>query len=302
MGTTRRVFLKTAGLIAGAALIATKKAVSAGKLGNAAKGTAAVTKAPPRASGIISRDEKQSIPFTLGLASYTFRAFGLDETVAMTRRLGLETIALKSVHLALDSPLDAIQVAAAKVREAGLDPYGCGVVYMRSETDIKQAFDYARAAGLSLIIGVPDIELLPLAEKAVREYDIRLALHNHGPTDKIYPTPESAYLKIRDLDPRIGLCLDAGHAARSGLDPATEAEKYFDRLLDVHIKDVTSADVEGGPVEIGRGVIDIPKLLRTLIRLGYDGKVSLEFEKDEKDPLPGAAESVGYLRGVLDSL
>jgi sugar phosphate isomerase/epimerase len=289
MATTRRDFIKTAGVAAGAALIATK-------------GTAAATKAPPQASGIISRDEKQSIPFTLGLASYSFRAFSLDEAVAMTRRLGLDAIALKSVHLALDSPPDAVKAAAAKVREAGLDLYGCGVVYMRSEADIKQAFDYARAAGLSLIIGVPDIELLPLAEKAVREYDIRLALHNHGPTDKVYPTPESAYLKIRDLDPRIGLCLDAGHAARSGLDPANEAEKYFDRLLDVHVKDVTSADVEGGPVEIGRGVVDIPNLLRALVRFGFGGKISLEYEKDEKDPLPGAAESVGYLRGVLDTL
>ena len=286
MATTRRDFIKTAGLAAGAALAA--------PAGIAAK--------PRRAPGMTAPGGKTVIPFTLGLASYSFRAFGLDEAVAMTRRLGLEAIALKSVHLALESPPDAVKAAAAKVRDAGLDLYGCGVVYMKSGDEIRQVFEYARAAGLSLIIGVPDIELLPLAEKAVQEYDIKLALHNHGPTDKIYPTPESAYLKIRDLDPRIGLCLDAGHAARSGLDPAAEAEKYFDRLLDVHVKDVTSADVAGGPVEIGRGVIDIPKLLRTLVLLGYGGKVSLEFEKDEKDPLPGAAESVGYLRGVLDSL
>jgi len=300
MGTTRRVFLKTAGLSAGAALIATKKAVSAGKLGNAAKGTAAVTKAPPRASGIISRDEKQSIPFTLGLASYTFRTFSLDDTIAMTLRLGLETIALKSVHLPLDTPLDAVKSAADKIRAAGLVLYGCGVIYMNNEAEIRQAFEYAKAAGIGFIIGVPAIELLPAAERAVKEYNICLALHNHGPTDKVYPTPESAFNRIRNLDYRIGLCLDVGHAARSGLDPAAEAEKYSDRLLDVHIKDVTSADVQGGPIEIGRGVIDIPKLLRSL--LGYGGWVSLEYEKDEKDPLPGAAESVGYLRGVLDTL
>lgn len=286
MATTRRDFIKAAGLAAGAALTA----------------PAEIGAAPPRSSGNLLRDAKSSVPFKLGLASYTFRAFGLDEAVAMTLRLGLEAIALKSVHLALDSSPEVIGTAAAKVRAAGLDLYGCGVVYMKSEDEIRQAFDYARAAGISIIVGVPDIELLPLAEKAVRDYGIKLALHNHGPTDRIYPTPESAYLKIRDLDPRIGLCLDVGHAARSGLDPADEAERFFDRLLDVHVKDVTSADAQGGSAEIGRGVVDIPKLLQTLIRLGYGGKVSLEYEKDENDPLSGAAESVGYLRGVLDTL
>lgn len=298
MGTTRRDFIKTAGLGAGAALVAAKGTIAVGSKGPATNQT---TPAGPKQEGS-SSGASVSARFGLGLASYSFRAFSLDEAVAMTRRLGLEAIALKSVHLALDSPPDAVKAAAAKVREAGLDLYGCGVVYMKSGDEIRQAFEYARAAGISIIIGVPDVELLPLAEKAVREYDIRLALHNHGPTDKVYPTPESAYLKIRDLDPRIGLCLDAGHAARSGLDPANEAEKYFDRLLDVHVKDVTSADVKGDPIEIGRGVVDIPNLLRALVRFGFGGKVSLEYEKDEKDPLPGAAESVGYLRGVLDTL
>jgi len=299
MKTTRRNFIRRAGLGAGVIFTASRRAIGAGAFESAEKEQPAKTGS---ARFIVDQGEKAQIPFSLGLASYTFRAFGLDETIAMTRRLELKAIALKSFHLPLETPLDAVKTAADKVRAAGLDLYGCGVVYMKSEAEIRQAFDYAKAAGMGLIIGVPEIVLLPLAEKAIQEYGIGLALHNHGPTDKIYPTPESAYLKIRDLDPRIGLCLDAGHAARSGLDPATEAEKYFDRLLDVHIKDVTSADVEGGPIEIGRGVIDIPKLLRTLIRLGYDGKVSLEYEKDEKDPLPGAAESVGYLRGVLDSL
>lgn len=298
MSPTRRDFMKKAGLGAGAALATAKGALAAGSKDPARNKT---TTAGPNQEGS-SSSASVSVSFALGLASYTFRAFSLDETIAMTRRLNLEAIALKSFHLPLDAPPDTIKSAAEKIRAAGLDLYGCGVVYMKSADEIRQAFDYARAAGLSLIIGVPDIELLPLAEKAVREYDIKLALHNHGPTDKVYPTPESAYFKIRDLDPRIGLCLDAGHAARSGLDPAAVAEKYFDRLLDVHIKDVTSANVEGGPVEIGRGVIDIPELLRVLVRLGYGGKVSLEFEKDEKDPLPGAAESVGYLRGVMDSL
>jgi sugar phosphate isomerase/epimerase len=70
----------------------------------------------------------------------------------------------------------------------------------------------------------------------------------------------------------------------------------------VHIKDVTAAAKEGGTIEIGRGVIDIPKFLKTLIKLNYKGSVSFEFEKDGKDPLPGVAESVGYVRGVLATI
>jgi sugar phosphate isomerase/epimerase len=155
---------------------------------------------------------------------------------------------------------------------------------------------------MRIIVGVPNHELLPLVDKLVSEYDIRVAVHNHGPTDKIYPTPESAYARIRGLDSRIGLCLDVGHAKRSGIDPAADAMRFANRLLDVHIKDVTAATEKGTTCEMGRGVVDVPAFLRALISAGYSGTVSLEYEKDEKDPLPGAAESIGYLRGVLASL
>jgi inosose dehydratase len=133
----------------------------------------------------------------------------------------------------------------------------------------------------------------------VKQYDIKVAIHNHGPGDEVYPTPASAYELIKDLDPRIGLCNDVGHTCRSGIDPAVSAAKYADRLLDVHMKDVSAAVREGHTVEVGRGVIDIPKFLRTLVKINYQGIVSFEYEKDENDPLPGLSESVGYVRGVL---
>jgi inosose dehydratase len=126
-----------------------------------------------------------------------------------------------------------------------------------------------------------------------------VAIHNHGPTDKVYPTPASAYEKIKDLDKRIGLCNDIGHTMRAGIDPAESVEKFADRLLDIHMKDVSAANKDGDAVEVGRGVIDIPKFLKTLIKIEYDGIVSFEYEKDAKDPLPGLSESVGYVKGVL---
>jgi len=237
--------------------------------------------------------------FDLGLASYTLRQFDLDQTLAMTKRVGLKYICLKDVHLKMDSTPEQIQAAVQKVKDAGLVLYGGGVIYMKSEADVKRAFEYAKAAGMRVIVGVPPPELLPLVDKMVKQYDIKVAIHNHGPTDKVYPTPATAYERIKDLDKRIGLCDDIGHTMRAGVDPCESAEKFADRLLDVHIKDVSAATAKGGAVEVGRGVIDIPRYIRTLVKIKYEGILAFEYEKDADDPVAGLAESVGYVRGVM---
>ena len=236
---------------------------------------------------------------TLGMASYTLRNFGLDECLQMTARLGLKRIAFKSFHLPLDASDAQVNEATAKVKSAGLELYGGGVIYMKNEQEVQQAFDYCRAAGMQIMIGVPNHELLDLVEAKAKAYDLIVAIHNHGPGDKLYPSPESIYAKIKDRDRRLGLCLDVGHAQRIALDPSEEFIKYHERVYDIHIKDVSSSSAEGTTVEIGRGVIDIPKLLRTLSTYHYQGTLALEFEKDERDPLPGCAESIGFLRGIM---
>ncbi len=245
---------------------------------------------------------ENKLPFELGLASYSLREFSLDETIQMTTRLGLKNIAFKSMHLPLDSDETQINEVVSKVKKAGLNLYGAGVIYMANEEEVDRAFEYAKIAGLKIIIGVPEHELLPLVEKKVKGYDIKLAIHNHGPGDKRYPSAESAYEKIKNMDLRMGLCLDIGHTQRMGIDPAKAAGQFMDRLHDVHIKDVNKAVAEGQTIEIGRGVIDIPSFLKVLIEKKYSGKVSFEFEKDGNDPLPGLAESVGYVRGCLDMI
>jgi len=236
----------------------------------------------------------------LGLTSYTFRQFSLEDTIAMTTRLGVKHISLKSMHLPYNSSPAELKAAVAKVRDAGLDLYGGGVVYMASEDQVNQAFEYARQAGFRVMIGVPNHDLLDLVNQKIKDYDFKLAIHNHGPGDEHYPSPGSVYEKIQNLDKRIGLCMDIGHTQRLGLDPAEQAVQYADRLYDVHIKDVTSATADGQTVAVGRGVIDIPAFLGTLLKIDYQGVVSLEYEKDAKDPLPGSAESIGFERGVLN--
>ncbi len=173
---------------------------------------------------------------------------------------------------------------------------------MGNQSQVHQAFDYAKAAGMKVIVGVPIPELLPLVDKKVKEYDIKVAIHNHGPGDKVYPTPASVYERVRDLDKRIGLCNDIGHTIRAGSDPAVSAKKFADRLLDIHIQDVSEAAAKGHGVEIGRGVIDVPKFLKMLVKIKYSGIVSFEYEKDADDPMAGLAESVGYIRGVLAAI
>jgi inosose dehydratase len=241
-------------------------------------------------------------PFHLAIASYTFRKFPLDKVLAMTARVGLRRICLKDFHLPLGSTPAQIAEAAAKVKAAGIELYGCGVVTMRKPADVDRAFEYATAAGMRVIVAAPSPEMLPRIDEKVKKYDIRLAIHNHGPGDKFFPLPDVAYAKIKGLDRRIGLCIDIGHTVRAGGDPSRAAEQFADRLFDVHIKDVSEAAAKGRTVEAGRGVIDLPRFLRTLKKTGYAGNVAFEYEKDAGDPLPGLAESVGYVRGVLAAI
>ncbi len=249
-----------------------------------------------------SAAKSAKVPYELGMASYTFREFPLDKTLEMTRRLGLKRICLKDFHLKMDATNEQIADTVAKVKAADLEFYAAGVIYMKKEAEVDRAFEYAKTAGLRMFVGVPTHELLDYTNKKVQQYDIHVAVHNHGPDNPLDPTPQDAYEHISRLDRRIGLCMDAGHTQRSGVDPADAAQKFADRLFDIHIKDTTAASKDGTTIEIGRGIIDIPKLLRTLQKINFTGTLALEYEKDAKDPLPGAAESIGYLRGVLAAI
>jgi len=242
------------------------------------------------------------VKFRLGMASYTLRKFKLDETLAMTKRLGLEYICFKSFHLPLDATPEQIAATLEKVKQAGLVLYGGGVIGMKSQEQIDQAFAYAKAAGMTTIVGVPSPELLPAVQKKVKEYDIKVAIHNHGPGDKTYPVPQAALERIKDLDPRIGICHDIGHTVRYGEDLIKTTRLCGDRLLDVHLKDVTEASAKGRACPAGRGVIDLPAFFETLVEMGYSGIAALEYESDPDDPLPGCAESIGYCRGVLATM
>jgi inosose dehydratase len=244
----------------------------------------------------------ENVSFELGLASYTTRAFTLDQTIAMTQRVNFKHISLKSFHLALDASENECRAAADKIKTAGIDFYSAGVIYMNKKEEVDQAFNYARACGIRMIIGVPAVELLSYTESMIKQYNIMLAIHNHGPGDLVYPDVPGIYEKIVKLDKRMGICMDIGHTVRLNRDPVTDLNQCFDRIYDIHMKDVDKREADGATLEIGRGVIDIPGFLKELKRLNYKGILSFEYEKDEKDPLPGLAESAGFVRGVIATI
>jgi inosose dehydratase len=279
MKTSRRKFIKSAGI--GLALSSYP-----GFLGS-------------YANEIQSTANESDEKLKLGLASYTFKEFSLDQAIAMTNRVGLKYIALKSFHLPMESTKEEITAAAAKVRAGGLDLYGCSVVVLTNENEVNQAFEYAKTAQMPMIIAQPVGELLNLLERKVKEYDIKLAIHNHGPEDHNFPSPIETMYKIKKMDPRIGLSIDVGHVRRSGIDPSDCIKKCADRLMDIHIKDLKTIQLVSDVCEVGRGKLDIPGILRTLINIKFKGIVAFEYEKDLNDPLAGLAESVGYTRGVL---
>lgn len=244
-------------------------------------------------------DQKPSSTFELGLASYTLRTLNIDDVIKTSVRLGLNSIALKSMHMPLEASAEEVKAIADKVRAAGLKLYGAGVIYMKTQQEVENTFNYASAAGLETIIGVPNHEFLPLVNDLVKKHNIKLAIHNHGPGDNLYHSPNDVWARIKDLDTRIGLCIDVGHVVRIKEDPIPMIGKYKDRLYDMHIKDVNKAQEDGSPVEIGRGVIDIPGIIKAVKKINYGYRVSIEYEKDGEDPVPGLAESVGYLRGII---
>jgi inosose dehydratase len=244
--------------------------------------------------------QKGSEPLlNIGLASYTLRKYSLDKMIEICKILDIKDISLKSFHLPLDASDAEIKNVAGKIKAAGLNLKSCGVIYMKTETEVSNAFRYAKAAGMGIIVGVPNHELLAFTEKLVKETGISVAIHNHGPGDKVYPTPQTVFEKIEKLDPRIGLCIDIGHVVRLGMDPIEALKKYGHRMMEMHIKDVDGTKAESESIQIGRGVIDIPKVLKTLKKINYQGTMSIEYEKDADRAENGLAESVGYLRGIL---
>lgn len=239
--------------------------------------------------------------FKVGMAGYTFVKFDLDKTLETLQKADVHYLCIKDFHLPMNSTDEQIAAFHAKLKEKGVTGYAVGPIYMKTEEDIDKSFEYAKRVGVKLIVGVPNYELLPYVDKKVKEYGFHYAIHLHGPDIKIYPDAQDVWDHVKDLDPRIGMCLDVGHDTRNGKDPVADLKKYHSRVFDIHIKDVTGTTKLGYSLEVGRGVIDFPAFVKMLRKVKYTGVCSLEHEKDMTNPFMGIAESIGYFRGVIEA-
>jgi sugar phosphate isomerase/epimerase len=236
----------------------------------------------------------------IGIAGYTFLAYNnnIEKIIEVMTAIDVKNISLKNFQLPYDSNQQQIDDVIGKFKAAGIAVYGLGVIYLKTETEVDNTFNYAKMAGVKIIIVSPTYEVLSYLEKKAKEYQIKVAIHNHGPEDKLFPDIDKIYEKIKTMDPVIGICLDIGHSFRCGHDPAAMLLKYKDRIYDMHVKDVDAAIEKGQTVVNGHGQMDFIKLANALNKSGYAGMCSLEYEQ-KGDPGLGISESVGYLRGVV---
>jgi len=238
----------------------------------------------------------------LGLASYTFREFTRAQLIAYMKQLNLTALNAKDVkdHLPSDPAQEA--AALADYATAGIKLHAAGAIYFPKDEDedIRNKFDYCKRAGIrEIVAGDPAPETLPRIEKFVKEYDIRFAIHNHGPEDKIWHSPLDVLKVVGTMDPRMGCCIDVGHCMRAGVEPVQAVRAAGPRLFNMHMKDLGTATAKDSQVAVGEGIMPVRGIFEALVAIKYDGYVDLEYEVHADEPMPGVSTSFAYMRGVL---
>ncbi|MGI4828880.1 MAG: sugar phosphate isomerase/epimerase family protein [Janthinobacterium lividum] len=242
-------------------------------------------------------------PVRLGVASYSLRNLDPMAVIAAMKQLRTPFLNLKDTHLPM-TPLDQVATRAAAYRAAGLTLTAAGTIYFNKDEDedVRAKFEYCKAAGISLMVAAPTHVTLPRVERFAKQYDMRVAIHNHGPEDKEWPSPLDVLAAVKNLDPRMGCCIDVGHAMRAGTDVVEAIHKAGPRLFDMHMKDLASPTAKESQVAVGEGVMPVRAIFEALIAMRYPGYVDLEYEIKPEDPLPGMVESFAYMRGVLNGM
>jgi sugar phosphate isomerase/epimerase len=277
---SRRDFVRSGVLVAGA-IAASKEAF------------AAAAGRPPGEEGSAIR---------LGVASYTFRNFTRAQMIGFLKQLNVLELNAKDTkdHLPMEPQAEA--VALAEYAATGIKLHAAGTIYFPKDedADIRSKFEYCKRAGIGVIVaGDPAPETLPRIEKFVKEYDIRLAIHNHGPEDKIWHSPLDVLKAVKGMDPRMGCCIDVGHTVRAGTDVVQAIHEVGARVHNIHMKDLTDFQSKESQVAVGEGMMPVKKIFEALGAIKYKGFVDLEYEIHADDPMPGVIESFAYMRGVL---
>lgn len=238
----------------------------------------------------------------IGVLGSNFIKFKTDEMLDLVKRLNVRYLSVKENHLPFESTDEQIAEFQKKLNERNVVAYCVGLFYLNKKEEVDRVFEYAKRVGVGMIVGTPQHDLLPYIEEQVKKYNLKFAIHIHGGDIPLYPNTTDVFGHIKNLDHRIGICLDMSHEMRTGNVPSESLKKYKDRIMDIHLKDVTAGDKLGKSCVMGQGVINIPLFIKTLQSIGYTGVCSLELEENRNDALPGLAESKGYFEGVEDML
>ena len=242
----------------------------------------------------------------LGVASYSLRKFSRPDAIKMIHAIQTPWASLKDMHMPFTYTPEQLKAAHAEYEAAGIKITSAGNTDMtkyKTIEEMRRPFEYAKNAGIPMLVCAPTHDNVKLMEACVKEYNIPCAIHNHGPEDKNFPTPQSVLEVVRGLDPRCGLCMDIGHSARAGVDILKAVADAGSRLLDVHVKDLRDiVPPKAQQVDVGDGDLPFPALFKQLKKMNYQGCVNLEYEIKADDPLPGMQRSFSYMRGVLAGL
>lgn len=263
-----------------------------------------LARAVASSTAVVADVARPALPLKIGVASYSLRKFPRDKAIAALKELGVSYVTIKDVHLARTDTPEQIRAARQEFEDAGITIMGGGTLTWKTadEAAMRKDFEYARAAGMPLVVCSPAPDTLDLLEKMVKEFDIKAAIHNHGTEDPWWPAPSDVLAKIGNRDPRMGVCMDIGHAVRAGADVVKAVSQAGPRLLDLHIKDLTDTTSRDSQVEVGRGVLPVVGVFRELVKAKFAGHVSLEYEIKADTPLPGMLESLSYMRGIAAAL
>ncbi len=237
----------------------------------------------------------------LGVATYSLREFRRDLAIKMIKQLNTPYVDVKEFHLPYNDTPAQLADGRKKFEDAGLKIVAGGNISLQKndDADLRRYFDYAKVCGFPIMVIAPTAETLPKIERLAKEYNVKIAIHNHGPEDKNFPTPQSVLSAVKTMDPRMGLCLDIGHTVRAGADVVASIGEAGPRLFEVHMKDLSDFSNNDNQVAVGEGKMPIPAIFNALRKINYQGVCSLEYEINAGDPLPGMKQSFAYIRGVI---
>ncbi len=238
--------------------------------------------------------------FALGAQAYTFNRFTVFEAIEKTDQAGGLSPEEPTVRWSHNSPDDVIEKVKAKLEKHKILPVNYGVVGGKDEAEWRKIFEFAKKLNLYGIT-TEDVTKLDIIEKLVKEFDIKVGIHEHGkrandPSYKIWD-PNYVLSLVKDRDPRMGACADTGHWATSGLKPLDCIKLLKGRIISAHLKERTEIG-KGLPDQVyGTGVSDIAGILNELKAQGFNGNISIEYENNWDHSVPDVAQCIGFVRG-----